>query len=237
MCRSRAAALGIKTVNVGKGRAHLNRTRLRTSYGIAERFTLGRVVLHNVPVDVLSTLEGESDFVIFGTNVLEPFLATLDHPRRRLILSKRNDAPARSAHLAMLPPEGISTPFYLWSDHYMFARGSLDERHDLTMFVDSGLVTLESVDAGGMRQASFTSSTRKLKGWGIPDAEIRKGFFKSPVPLGLGPLRQDHPFIIVGAAGDTEFGGVRIDGLISHAFLKRYAWTIDFDAHEYRFAA
>jgi hypothetical protein len=43
--------------------------------------------------------------------------------------------------------------------------------------------------------------------------------------------------MVVGAAGDQSFGGVRIDGLISHAFLKRFVWTIDFDAREYRFAA
>lgn len=42
--------------------------------------------------------------------------------------------------------------------------------------------------------------------------------------------------IVVGPAGDQTFGGVRIDGLISHAFLKRYAWTIDFDSREYTFA-
>ena len=96
MGRDRAAALGIKTVKAGKVRAHLNMMRVDASYGVAERFVLGDVVLHNVPVDVLSTLEGESDLVIFGTNVLEQFLSTLDYPRRRLILSKRGDASAPS---------------------------------------------------------------------------------------------------------------------------------------------
>ena len=43
--------------------------------------------------------------------------------------------------------------------------------------------------------------------------------------------------MVVGAAGDQSFGGVRIDGLISHAFLKRFVWTIDFDTREYRFAS
>ena len=104
------------------------------------------------------------------------------------------------------------------------------------MLVDSGLVALEPDGHGGMRQASFTSSSRKLKEWGIPDAEIHKGFFESPGPLSLGSLREDCPFIVVGPAGDTSFGGIRIDGLISHAFLKRYAWTVDFDTRNYRFA-
>ena len=52
----------------------------------------------------------------------------------------------------------------------------------------------------------------------------------------LGPLTQDRPIVVVGAAGEHSFGGVRIDGLISYGFLKRYAWTIDFDAQEYPLA-
>lgn len=34
-----------------------------------------------------------------------------------------------------------------------------------------------------------------------------------------------------------SFGGVRIDGLISHGWLKRYSWTIDFDRREFVFGA
>lgn len=41
--------------------------------------------------------------------------------------------------------------------------------------------------------------------------------------------------MVVGAASDQSFGGVRIDGLISHAFLQQYVWTIDLDWREYRF--
>jgi hypothetical protein len=28
----------------------------------------------------------------------------------------------------------------------------------------------------------------------------------------------------------TELGGVAIDGILSHGFLRRYAWTLDFEA-------
>jgi hypothetical protein len=33
----------------------------------------------------------------------------------------------------------------------------------------------------------------------------------------------------------SRFGGVTIDGLLSQAFLAEYAWTLDFDRHEYTF--
>lgn len=227
----RAAALGIRTVKAGADRAHLNLMRVEMSYGIAERFAIGGAVLHDVPVDVLSTLTGEGDWVIFGTNILERFLSTMDYPNRRLILSKRGDVETAGAHRAMLPPEGVSVPFHLWGDHLMFARG-----RDLNLFVDSGLVSLHPDGKGGTRQASFTSSKRRCQQWGMPAADIGRGFFEWPGRLSLGSLDEDRPMVVVGAAGDQNFGGVRIDGLISHAFLKRYAWTIDFDTHQYRFA-
>ena len=232
----RAEALGIQTVRGGIERAHLDHTRVEVSYGIAAHFTLGQAVLDNVPVSVFSTLRGKSDFVIFGTNVLEQFLSTMDYPSRRLILSKRTDASAAKEHLAMLPRQFVSVPFYLWGGHMMFARGGLGGRGDLNFFVDSGLVSVHPDGKGGLRQASFTSSKRKFKEWGISEALIKKDFFESPGPLYLGPLSEERPILVPGAAGDTNFGGVRIDGLISHGFLKRYSWTIDFDKREYRFA-
>lgn len=39
----------------------------------------------------------------------------------------------------------------------------------------------------------------------------------------------------VNLKNDRNFGGVRIDGLISHAFLFKYSWTINFDKYEYIF--
>lgn len=233
---ARAASLGITTVKGGKGEAHLNRTRVDMSHGIADRLALGQAVLQNVPVDVVSTLTGDVDLVILGTNLLEPFLATLDYPSRRMLLSKRRDPTTRVAHVAMLPAASVVVPFYLWSDHFMFARGSLGDRVHLNFFVDSGLVSLHPDGTGGSRQASFTSSEKKFRRWGIARSDLRRGVFESAAALCLGPLCQQRPLCVVGAAGDTTFGGIRIDGLISHAFLKRYVWTIDFDARIYQFA-
>jgi hypothetical protein len=41
----------------------------------------------------------------------------------------------------------------------------------------------------------------------------------------------DTPTPIVGS-----LGGISIDGLISHAFLKEYVWTLDFDRMRYVFS-
>jgi hypothetical protein len=37
--------------------------------------------------------------------------------------------------------------------------------------------------------------------------------------------------------GWTSLGGIEMDGLISHAFLSRYAWTTDFARREYVFSS
>jgi hypothetical protein len=126
-------------------------------------------------------------------------------------------------------------PFYLWSDHFMFARGSFGEHRDLTYFVDSGLVLMKPGEDGQIHQAAFTTSERKLREYGVPSDEIKSGFFQAPA-LGLGQLEQTGHYVVPGQAGDGEFGGVGVDGLISHAFLKKYVWTLDFDERAYRFA-
>jgi hypothetical protein len=88
---------------------------------------------------------------------------------------------------------------------------------------------------GGQRQAAFTTSKAKLLTWGFSENEISRGAFDASQALGLGPLRQSGLLILPGSVGDTSFGGVRIDGLISHAYLKRYSWTLDFERRRYIF--
>ena len=231
----RARALGIATTAAGTDRAHLDLQLVEMAYGIADRVAIGGARLEQVPVDVLSTLTGEGDLVIVGTNLLERFLSTLDGPGRRLILSRRDDPVAEAAHRALIPGSAAVVPFLLWGDHFMFARGGFGADGERNFFVDNGLVFAVPGE-GGPRQASFAASKRQLKRLGLGGADRRRGYLESPLPLALGPLTQDRPIVVVGAAGEHSFGGVRIDGLVSYGFLKRYVWTIDFDAHEYRLA-
>jgi len=75
----------------------------------------------------------------------------------------------------------------------------------------------------------------------IGKSYARLGKLDEPVldayTLGLGALQQDGHFLMPGRSGDNNFGGVCIDGLISHGFLKQYAWTIGFDSRQYIFSS
>lgn len=231
----RAKRLGIELLEGGTG--HHGSREVSLFHGIAETFRLGEVKLENVPVVVLPSLVGGEDFIIFGTKILQQFLSTLDYPNKRLILSPRQSERDRERHLALLPRRSTRVPFSMWGDHFMFVRGSVGNHTGLNFFVDSGLVDVTPDGKGGMLQSAFTTSQKKFLEWGFTEDQTNRPRFESNQALAIGPLEQTELLFRAGTVGDTSFGGVRIDGLISHAFLKRYSWTIDFDRREYIFAS
>jgi len=57
------------------------------------------------------------------------------------------------------------------------------------------------------------------------------------VPLSLGPLKQRGLLLLAkDPVPFSPFWGIRVEGLLSHAFLKQYVWTIDFDERVYMFS-
>lgn len=206
-------------------------------YSIAKSFKLGKALLENVFVVGLLYLVAEGNYIIFGTNVLQEFLSTFDYPNKRLILSPRNNSQLRKEHLPMLPEDLVNIPFYMWGDHYMYARGALGEYKSLNFFIDSGLVRIFPDGKGGSRQAAFMAPKNKLAEWGYKSEDIEKGVFESHLPLFLGSLKQDGLLFVTGGFWMWLFEGMRIDGLLSHAFLKKYTWTIDFSNRKYIFSS
>jgi tetratricopeptide (TPR) repeat protein len=192
------------------------------------------LVFKNVPVVIM---EGLGQQVIFGTNILEQFLATIDYPNSRLLLTPRNRKDLYPNHLTLLPKRQERLPFYMWGDHYMFAKGSFNKISELNFFFDSGLVALAEID-GELKQAPFTVSKEKLISWGFDENELGKSrFFPTTYSLAVRGLVQKNTLIWydVNLEKNRSFGGIRIDGLISHAFLSKYSWTINFENHEYIF--
>jgi hypothetical protein len=231
MSPSLADKLRIKTVPIGRGRANERPTNFHL--GVAS-FSLGKVRATNVPVYVAESLEVPAmrDTAVFGTTFLSNFLVTVDFPRRRLILSAKDDPAARSSHLSEIAPFETSMPFYLWFDHYMFARGSLDSHSNLNFFVDSGVT-----NSRRGRQAALRTATTTLKEFGYTPEELAHPFVDLRGALGLGTLRQDGLLAIHNNDFDpASFGGITIHGMISHAFLERYVWTIDFSNRAFDFS-
>lgn len=234
MGTDRAEKMGIKLTRRSEG--YHGTQRVKTYHGIVRSFRLGDALLKNVPIVALPSLVDQQDFIIFGTSILEQFLSTLDYPNKRLVLSPRNAPDLKSQHLAMLPENHVQVPFHMWGDHYMLARGGVGEHRNLNFFIDSGLVSLHPDGKGGMRQASFWSSMANYKKWGLNPNDVREGVLESPVPLSLGPLEQsDLLFLARDKVPYGLFGGIQIHGLLSHAFLKQYTWTLDFERRRYIF--
>jgi Aspartyl protease len=238
MGTERAAALGIRLAPGGRGTHGTARTRLFT--GTARELRLGDATLTNVPVAGVPTLREAQDVVVIGTNVLQQFLTTVDNPGRKLVLSPRRDPAHTAAHRALVAhrPEVAHVPFHLWGDHYMFIRGGLGTRRDMNLFVDSGLVYV--VDTGLPRQACLYATARNYRRCGVPRTLAAGPHFDADGPVRLGPLEQNRHLLATTPARRVpwgSFGGVRIDAMLTNAFLRAYSWTIDFDRHEYTFRA
>jgi hypothetical protein len=219
MGTERAESLGIPLTP--NSNAYHGTTLTNFHTGTVRELTLGGATLTNVPIAAAPTLTGAQDVVIIGTNVLQRFLATIDAPGEQLVLAPRGTE----------PPAGTRIPFFLWGDHFMFARGRFGDHTDLNYFIDSGLVYV--IDN---RQAGLYTTARHYRRWGVPRPAPH---FVTPGPIGLGELSQaDH---LVASTPTSrvpwrDFGGVRIDGLLSWGFLSAYTWTLDFDRHEYTFS-
>lgn len=234
MGTQRAETLGIRLVP--QGRRFHGAARADTYCGTARELRLEGATLTNVPVVAISTLRGEQDVVLLGTNVLQQFLSTIDHPGHRLILSPRHEDGEASRHLALLDGRTAvaRVPFHLWGDHFMFARGGFGHRHDLNFFLDSGFAYVSPEG----QQACVYATAKQCRSWGMPSVRVSGPHFLADEPISLGPLRQDGHLVALAPTARlpwASFGGVRIDGMLSSAFLRRYAWTLDFDRHEYTF--
>ncbi len=235
-----AASMGIKPISSMMG-TFAGGKQAEVGFAKAESLKLGEVVLKAVPVSLLPTQRFSKGFAggkytiggIVGTGVLKQFLSTLDYGSGRLILRRPDEEGRQAMMRAASGKTVVEVPFVLAATHFMMARGRLDDKEGLTFFVDSGLAS----------EAAFTAPLQTLKYASIPVPETKVqegiggggggGFATGQFPikkLGLGPLVQEN---LKGDYGSTppesywRLGFIN-DGIISHQFLRKFAWTIDF---------
>jgi hypothetical protein len=246
-----AAAMGIKPISSMTG-TFAGGKQAEVEFGRADSLKIGDVTLKSVPISILPTQRFSKGFAggrytiggILGTGVLKQFLATLDYPGEQLVLRRADDEGRKDA-LKAADDAGktvVAIPFALAVTHFMMARGSLDGKDGLVFFVDSGLAS----------EAAFAAPIQTLKYAGIPVPETKvqdgsigggggAGFATGQFPvkrLGLGPLVLENMKGEYGLTPPESYwrNGFINDGLISHQFLRNYAWTIDFGAMKMFFA-
>ena len=229
-----AKKFGLQKGIVNEGMHATN--KVKVWHSTAEKLELADgLIFHNVPVKIVESLKG---FIIMGTNILEQFLCTIDYPNSRYILTPRTRKDLYGEHLAMLKSERTEMPFYLWGDHFMICKGGYDSFDSLNYFMDSGLIAFGMNKKGEPEQAGLNVSKETLLKWEYSDEELKEtAVLNKDNTVRLGGLAQDNIIIYFDPKleKDRVFGGINIDALLSHGFLNKYSWTIDFDNNKYIF--
>jgi hypothetical protein len=229
------AARRLNITLVHKSSSVHNITTVKAWFAIADKMSFdGGPEFMNIPVTVMETL---GDAVIIGTNILEQFLTTIDYPGKRFIFTPRDNTLLKTAHYAMLPQVQTRIPFWLWSDHFMIAKGKFSTHDNLNLFFDSGLMYLTEKD-GKEIQASLQVSKETLLKWGFDKHSLtQSSFLFTAQALEVAGFSQPGTVMWYdkNLKRDRNFGGLRVHGLISHAWLTNYSWTLDFDNMIYVF--
>jgi hypothetical protein len=134
---------------------------------------------------------------------------------------------------AVATPAGrIEVPFWMAGDHFIVASGTVDSSGAQTWFVDSGLAGAAlTAPASTLIDARIavpdTSSGMSGLGGG---GSVRAAPFQVR-RLTLGAAEASDLLGIFGAFPPTleRSMGFRINGIISHAFLRAWSVTFDFD--------
>jgi hypothetical protein len=206
-------------------------------HGAISSFKLGELKVENVPIITINLnqleLGGYKIDGIIGTVFLYQFLSTIDYKNGQLIL--RNKTRYNFDNIVNNYPTCKIIPFVIADDHFMMAKGSVNNSDTMLFFVDTGL-------AGN----AFTCPKSTVKKYGLAYDKMQKN-----KGLGGGGYFNTYPMEIDSLClGDLcvkklhgEFGafpkpiensfGFKISGLISHEFFRNYSLTIDFESMKY----
>jgi len=245
-----ADSLGIKLIEKVNEKGFAGGKETEVGFARADSLKIGDVALRSIPV-MLASVKRASDMLtngkypisgILSTGELRQFLSTIDYPNGKLVLRPKTEEGRSSLDTALEGKEVTKIPFALGAIHFMVVKAKVNGKHPLNLFVDSGLADSEA-------SVTFPKQTLNYLGIPIPDTKIL------PENLG-GPGGGDFPVgnftieeLAIGALVQKNVKGVYgvfppsiywesefiIDGIISHNFLKKYSWTIDFSRMEMTF--
>ncbi len=203
--------------------------------GRVDSVRLGDFTIADVPVRVMrldhlaAALGGQRVDGVIGTVLLYHFLPTLDYPNDRLLLRRRNDEGRREVQRAAADPGSALLPLWLAGDHFMFARGSVNGREPVLLFVDTGLAGGGFVCSDSAARAYGIDLTNAPVHEGVGGAGPTRSRWFTVDSLSMGGITQRN---IRGMIGNLQFRGsfgFEAGGIVSHQFFRPYAVTFDFD--------
>lgn len=246
-----AKELGIKTASKNENEFAGGNT-VETGFGQADSLTIGDVNIKNVPV-MLGPFDGFEEGLkdydvhgIIGTGVLKEFVPTMDYLSGQLILRPRNEVGRENLN-KMLADDKIleEMPFTLAAIHFMYGKGSANQKSGLNYFIDSGLgdekgagiiLPKETIDSLKIPMPELNKAPEGQGGMGGSD--YKEGHFDiSSYGLGNLQLKNGIGYYFTGGVLDyDEEVGFVSDGLISHHYFNKYKWSIDFDSRKMTFS-
>ena len=222
-----AEALGLPLTDGGTGtfaggrQAQVQRT-------VVPELEIGGLRIRNVPAGVNAgalQLPGVEIDGIIGTGLLMHFLSTIDYCDGKLVLAPRSSAGEFEQRAA----GANSVPFWLVGDHFMFARGKVNQAEGLFL-IDTGLAgggltaTKATLDAAGVT----LDESRTLTGQG-GGGPVQFVPFRAAATLG-NLTRSDVPGVYMASGNPLAGFPFTSSGAISHAFFRQSRLTFDFDS-------
>ena len=214
--------------------------RAKTGLGRVDSIHAGEMRVEQVPIHTLELGTIDESFGmdirgIVGTRFLMHFLSTIDYAGGALILRRDVPETRRDVDHNVAQRQAAVIPFWLVDTHLMLARGSLNGRPPTLFLVDTGLADKAFLASEATFRAAGVavdwSAAYEGPGGGgsITGTDVTLDW----LTLGEG----DHVVTRRDVAGSVhrkapsvlgDGHGFEIGGLISHAFFRSGALTLDF---------
>jgi tetratricopeptide (TPR) repeat protein len=184
-----------------------------------------------IPTRGISPIPGVRIDGIVGTGLLERFLATLDYPHARLILRARGAAASAAFEASARRAGATIVPCWLVGDHYVMADAQVNAAPRGLFLFDSGLAGGGLMPSKALLDAAAIQldNANATQGTGGGGTFAAIPFVAKTIAVGSA-VQHDVPGVYTPGGTPLSIFSFTVQGVISHVFLKNYAYTVDFDA-------
>jgi hypothetical protein len=227
-----ASQLGIATQEAGTG-TFAGGAHAQVLHATLDSLELGGAHVRHIAVSVVPTRGMELDKRykidgIIGTGLLYRFLSTLDYVHGELRLRPRSDskafedaASARAANLQQM---------WLVGDHFIFARGRLNDGPEQLFSIDTGGAGVGVSSSPATIENSHIVLDNAHAGQGMGGGGAVK-IVPFTAKVRFGNLQADNvPGLYTPDGNPYTIFPFDVGGAISHEFFRNYAVTFDFVA-------